>query len=113
MPVPILIRIPHALGRAEARRRIENGVGQARSILPSVVTVDQISARGDELSLGVHALGQTVNANIAIEDDCVIVEASVPIFLAPFAAGAKLFTQSFGTKLLGGPSGPRSPDSAS
>jgi hypothetical protein len=108
-----MVRIPHALGRAEARRRIENGVDQARVILPNVVKIDQIGGAGDKLSLGVHALGQTINAELAIKDDCVVVEASVPIFLAPFVAKAKLFTQSFGTKLLGAPSGPNSSGSAS
>lgn len=111
MPAPIVVRIPHSLGRTEARRRIEHGVGQARSMLPSVVTIDPIGANGEKLSLGVHALGQTINADVAIEDECVIVEASVPIFLAPFARKAKTFTQSFATKLLSGPAASKKPNS--
>jgi hypothetical protein len=76
-----------------------------------MVTIDRTIASGDRLSLGVRAMGQTIKADIAVEDDCVIVEASVPFFLAPFAAKAKLFTESFGTKLLGRPSESNSPSS--
>jgi hypothetical protein len=82
-------------------------------MLPSIVASDPINANGEKLSLGVHALGQTINADVAMEDECVIVEASVPIFLAPFATKAKIFTQSVATKLLSGPAGSKKPNSAS
>ena len=82
-------------------------------MLPSVVTIDPIGAKGEKLSLGVHALGQTINADVAIEDECVVVEASVPIFLAPFATKAKVFTQTVATKLLSGPAGSEKLKSAS
>jgi hypothetical protein len=103
MPSPIVVRISHALGKAEATRRIEDGFGKANAILPNVVRIEESGGGDRPLSLAVHALGQSVTAAITVENEYVIVEASVPTFLAPFANKAKSFTQSFGTKLLTGP----------
>ncbi len=33
MAKPLVVVIPHQLGRAEARRRLENGIGQAKEML--------------------------------------------------------------------------------
>jgi hypothetical protein len=103
MPEPIVVRIPHSLGKPEATRRIETGVGRANVVLPRIVRVEQSSTENGEIFLAVRALGQIATANVTIENDYVLVEATVPTFLAPFVEKAKSFTKSYGSKLLTGP----------
>jgi hypothetical protein len=100
---PFVVRVPHLLGKAEATRRIDNGVDRVKAMLPPAVGLDQAESVDGKISIAIHALGQSVTALVAVEDDHVIVEALVPLFLAPFAAKAKRFTTSFGTKLLASP----------
>jgi hypothetical protein len=102
MANPIVVRISHALGKAEATRRIEAGFGTANSMLPAVVKMEKSGGGDLPLSLVVNALGQRVTAIVTVEEDHVLVEATVPAFLAPIAR--RLLSQSVTTKLLSGPS---------
>jgi hypothetical protein len=103
MPEPIAVRIPHSLGKLEATRRIETGVGRWNVVLPKMVRVEQSSTKTGEIFLAVRALGQIATASVIVESDYVLVEATVPTFLAPFVDKAKSFTKSYGSKLLTGP----------
>jgi hypothetical protein len=51
MPSPIVVRISHALGKAEATRRIEDGFGKANAILPNVVRIEKSGGGDRPLSL--------------------------------------------------------------
>lgn len=102
MTSPIVVRISHALGKAEATHRIEDGFAKAKTILPNVVRVDRSGGGDAPLELAVHVLGQSITAAITVGDDYVIVEASVPTLLAPIAR--RFLSESVGAKLLGGPS---------
>jgi hypothetical protein len=63
MTTPLTVSIPHQLGRAEARRRIEAGFAKTLAGLPG--GVGQCSQRweGDRLVFSVAALGQTITAS--------------------------------------------------
>lgn len=103
MSEPIVVRIPHTLGRLEATRRIEAGVVNANAVLPRVVRIEQSTTEGGSMFLAIRALGQIATATVTVEERYVLVEATVPTYLSPFVEKAKSFTKTYTTKLLTGP----------
>ena len=85
MARPIRVTLPHSLGQAEARRRIEQGFtsmkGQLAGGLPAGFTLEQ-SWSGDRLELAGGALGQTFRGRIDVLPDVVAIEVELPEFLA-------------------------------
>jgi hypothetical protein len=83
MSVPIEVDIPHKLGRAAARTRIENGTGKLASFIPGG-TVSEHRWDGDTLSFTVEAMGQRVATRLTVLDDKVHALFDLPPFLALF-----------------------------
>jgi hypothetical protein len=75
------IDVPHNLGAAEARRRIENGTGQLVGRLPAGATAKPHWV-GNRLQLDIAALGQEVKANLDVQEKLVRVEVALPPALA-------------------------------
>lgn len=80
---PIKVDLPHGLGQAEARRRIEGGVGSLKDHIPGAAEV-RSAWSGDTLGLKVLALGQEVDARIDVQESVVRVEMLLPPALAFF-----------------------------
>lgn len=99
MSQPIKVDLPHKLGRDEARRRIANNIHRLKEHIPGGAHVES-SWAGDELNLGVHALGQAVQAKIGVEDTKVQVEILLPGMLAMFAGPVEAMLQKKGNILL-------------
>ena len=101
MANPITVSIPHQLGRAEARRRIENGFAKIVHVLPGGAG-GNCSERwdGDRLVFGVGAMGQTVSGVITILDAAVLMEIELPGVLGLIAGGLKNRLQKAGQRLL-------------
>lgn len=82
---PIRVTLPHSLGQAEARRRIEQRFasiqGQLAGGLPPGLKLEQ-SWSGDLLQLEGGALGQTFRGRIDVLPDAVAIEVDLPEFLA-------------------------------
>ena len=57
MSKPVVVNIPHELGRAEARRRIDEGVGRLTSQIGAVGEL-QKAWEGDTLAFSLQAIGQ-------------------------------------------------------
>jgi hypothetical protein len=89
MATPITISIPHQLGRAEARRRIEAGFAKIIHLLPG--SAGNCSERwdGDRLIFGVAAMGQTVAGVINVLDAAVMMEIEVPSVFGMIASGLR------------------------
>jgi hypothetical protein len=100
MSKPLIVTVPHQLGRAEARRRLENGIGQLRAKFGDKVTSVEDSWTGDRLDVHVQALGQSAQAQLDVADDHVRVEVQLPWMLAMVAEKAKGFIQKEGTLLF-------------
>lgn len=82
---PISVDVPHNLGTAEARRRLENGTGSLVRHLPAGATA-QPRWSGNQLELDVAALGQEVRAKLDVQDKLVRVALVLPpalSFLGP------------------------------
>jgi hypothetical protein len=85
MSGPLLVSIPHRLGKAEAVRRLKSGLERARTNYSSIIAVDEEVWTGDRLVLRVRALGQSASGIIDVLDDCVRLEVMLPWLLAKFA----------------------------
>jgi hypothetical protein len=86
MSAPLVVSIPHRLGKAEARRRIETGFGRMRSgDLSMLISVDQEQWAGDTVRFQMRGLGQTASGAIEVLDDSLRVEVTLPWLLQRFA----------------------------
>jgi hypothetical protein len=85
MSQPLLVSIPHRLGRQEAARRIKTGLGNARTNYAQWLTIDEETWNGDSLQFRVRAVGQTAGGKIEVFDDHVQLEVTLPWLLGKFA----------------------------
>lgn len=100
MSKPFVVSIPHSLGKAEATRRIKDGLGAAREKFGSMVNIGQESWDGDQMALRVGALGQTAQGTITVTDADATVSVELPWLLARFADKAQAVLQQQGHLLL-------------
>lgn len=84
MPDPIVVTIPHRLGKEEALRRIKPALGNAAASFP-VLTVEEEQWTGDAMSFRVRALGQIAGGSVQVGDDSVRLEIILPWLLHRFA----------------------------
>ena len=100
MSQPIQVDLPHNLGKEEARRRIANNIHKLRDHIPGGGAQVQSGWSGDQLNLGIDALGQSVNATIDVEESKVHVAVLLPGMLAMFAGPIQAMLQKKGDLLL-------------
>ena len=99
MSEPIAVDIPHTLGRAGARAKLEAGIAQLGAIVPGGRVAAQRWA-GDTLHFAVEAMGQRVAAQVEVQDDRVRALIDLPPMLALFAGKLRDKLGSAGAKLL-------------
>jgi hypothetical protein len=89
MPEPLIVVIPHSLGKDEALRRIKAGIGRAQGEFARLLSVEEETWSGDRLTFRVSALGQRASGFIDIYEGAVRLEVTLPWLLAKFAAAAQ------------------------
>ena len=99
MAAPLVVSIPHRLGRAEAVRRLKTGLTRAASSIP-VLKVDEERWDGDRMMFRVRALGQAASGQIDVAEDHVRLEVTLPWLLQRFAEVAQLAIRKRGKLLL-------------
>lgn len=99
MSAPLIVSIPHRLGREEARRRLKGGLSRAAASVP-VLSVDEQRWDGDHMDFRVRALGQAASGHIDVADDHVRLEVMLPWLLQRFAQLAQAAIRDHGTLLL-------------
>lgn len=104
MSRPITIDLPHKLGAAEARRRIERNAGRLADHIPGGAEVKSAWA-GDRLDLAISAMGQNMNATIDIEETLVRLQVVLPAALSFFAGPVEALIRRQGTQMLEDKSG--------
>jgi hypothetical protein len=82
MSVPLVVSIPHRLGKAEAVRRLKNGLGRARTDFGHVMSVDEEVWNGDTVTFRLRALGQAAAGTIEVLEDHLRLEVTLPWLLA-------------------------------
>jgi hypothetical protein len=100
MATPITVSIPHQLGRAEARRRIESGFAKLMRQMPGSGGPSSERWDGDQLTFGAAVMGQRVAGVITLLDDAVTMEIELPGLLGMLAGALKDRLQRVGTLLL-------------
>jgi hypothetical protein len=96
----VTVSIPHTLGRAEARRRIDEGFGDFSRHLGGGAGALSKSWTGDRLDFSLQAMGQAISGFLDVADDAVRVEVLLPGFLAMIAGKVKGTLQKEGQLLL-------------
>jgi hypothetical protein len=99
MTTPISVDLPHSLGAAEAKRRIDGGIGRLKDHIPGGAEV-RSAWTGDRLGLQVGAMGQEVNAQIDVQETHVRVEMLLPPALGFFGPLIEIALQRGGIELL-------------
>lgn len=99
MQQPIQVDLPHKLGREEARRRIAGNIHKLENQIPGGAQV-QSSWQGDELRLAVKAMGQSIDADIMVEESIVRCKLMLPPMLAMLARPIEAMLRSKGSDLL-------------
>ena len=104
MAQPIVVNLPHQLGKAEAKRRIQEGFGAMQQLegggLPAGLSFEK-RWEGDLFHLNARGLGQTMSAVLEILDDSVKVSIDVPNLLTAFAEFIKGAVTKVAVKALG------------
>ena len=82
MTAPLVVSIPHRLGKQEAVRRLMTGFGQARTSFSHLLSVEEEVWNGDRLTFRLRALGQSANGTIDVAEDHLRLEVALPWLLA-------------------------------
>ena len=85
MSAPIAVVIPHRLGKAEASRRLKEGLGRARSGFAHLLSIEPATWDGDRVTFQVRALGQTAAGSIDVLEHELRLELTLPWFLEKLA----------------------------
>ena len=84
MAKPVVVTIPHELGKDEARKRIEEGVGRLTHQFGEGVKLAK-AWEGDRLSFSAKVVGQAVAGRLDVLEDAVRMEVDLPPFFAMMA----------------------------
>jgi hypothetical protein len=85
MPKPLVVDIPHRLGRDEAVRRIKSGLRTAQEKFGQFFSLQEEVWTDNRLQFRVSALAQTASGTIDVLDDHVRLEIVLPWLLAKIA----------------------------
>jgi len=97
---PLIVSIPHRLGREEAARRIKSGLTAARANYSAFLTIREETWTDDRLAFNLSALGQSAVGLIDVADDHVRLEVQLPWLLAMVAEKLAPAIRKEGTLLL-------------
>jgi hypothetical protein len=100
MSKPVVVNIPHDLGRAEAKRRLQDGFGRIREQIGGKAIAFQESWEGDRLNFTAGAFGQRVTGRADVLEESVRIEVDLPWILATIAEKMQGRIRKAGTLLL-------------
>jgi hypothetical protein len=78
MSQPLIVSIPHRLGRQEAKRRLDSGLSRICPELAGLVSTLDYSWEEDTLNFTALAMWQTLTGRVAVQDDAVRFEIDLP-----------------------------------
>ena len=99
MSRPVEVDLPHQLGRAGAKQRIEGGFGKLAGYVPGG-HVTEHRWDGDTLHFTVEGMGQRVGVRLDVTDTNVHAVFDLPGLLAMFAEPLRAKLEKDGPKLL-------------
>jgi Putative polyhydroxyalkanoic acid system protein (PHA_gran_rgn) len=81
---PLIVSVPHRLGRQEAMRRLDRGIGRLQPELGILLSGLHYHWQGDTLNFIASAMWQRITGRIEVLDDAVRVEIDLPWVLQLF-----------------------------
>jgi putative polyhydroxyalkanoate system protein len=100
MSRPVSIDIPHNLGAAEAKTRIEAGFGQLQQQIAGGLAQMEKHWEGDRLTFSAKVIGQAISGRLHVLDDAIKMEIDLPPMLAMIADTIKGRVKKQGVLLL-------------
>ena len=100
MAQPLTVTIPHQLGVAEARRRIDIGFADFAQKMGNAPGALERRWEGDRLSFSLTSFGQAISGYVTVAAASVTIELLLPGFLAMLASKVKGRLQREGQLLL-------------
>ncbi len=101
MSKPITITIPHELGAATARQRIEEGFGKISQQFGEAASKALTKTwTGDRMDFAIAAMGQQITGHLDVRDADVLMTINLPNVLALLAGKIKGRVQKEGQLLL-------------
>ena len=85
MSKPVVVSVPHSLGREEAVRRLKSGFERAGTQFGGLFDISEKTWSGDRLTFRASALGQQASGLIDVGDADVRIEVTLPWLLAKIA----------------------------
>ena len=99
MSQPIVVTLPHQLGKAEALRRLKTSFGDAQSSGAGLL-VFKNQWSGDHLDFRASILGQNTTGTVDVAEDHVRLEVKLPLLLSMLANKAKALMEKQGKLML-------------
>jgi Putative polyhydroxyalkanoic acid system protein (PHA_gran_rgn) len=100
MSAPLVVSIPHQLGREEAVRRLKTGLTRAATSFPILKVDEERWEEDDHMIFRIRALGQVASGSVQVAEDHVRLEVMLPLFLQRFAEMAQVAIKNRGRLLL-------------
>ncbi|MGQ4272994.1 polyhydroxyalkanoic acid system family protein [Terrihabitans sp. B22-R8] len=100
MKKPVVVTLPHQHTKAEAIKRIRDGLNGVRPQLAAYTTSVEDEWREDDLHFRVVAMKQTVSGRIHVMDQQVRVEVDLPWVLAAIAEKVRGQIEKRGSQIL-------------
>ncbi len=100
MSKPITINIPHTLGVAEAKSRIDGGFSSLGQAIPGGLSGATKSWDGDRMNFSLQAMGQAFSGWMEVLHDKVVMEINLPGMLGMLAGKIQSSVQKQGRLLL-------------
>ena len=99
MSNPISVDIPHKLGKAGVRSRLDSGIDTIGAKIPGGSVTDR-RWEGDTLHFTVTAMGQVIGSKVTVFEDTVHAIVDLPGLLGLFAGKVQDMIRKEGPKLL-------------
>jgi hypothetical protein len=100
MKKPVIVNLPHQHTKAEALKRIREGLQKVKPQLASFSSTMEEEWVGDDLNFRIGAMGQSVTGRIAVMDNSVRVEVDLPWILAAIADKVRGQIEKKGSQIL-------------
>jgi len=100
MSRPLVVSIPHSLGKQEALHRIHKGIDQAKTGFAAHLSVIDETWSGDHLDFKVTVLRQAISGAIEVGEQQVMLTVELPWALAVLGEKIKALITRQGTLLL-------------
>jgi Putative polyhydroxyalkanoic acid system protein (PHA_gran_rgn) len=100
MSRPLVVTIPHSLGKEEAIRRLKGGLLQLKERTGDKLVAVDTHWDDNKASFSLSMFGQSASGNLEVMDDSVRLEVQLPWFLQMIAEKAKALIQKQGHLML-------------